>query len=134
MMNISICICTYNRSNSLRLTLDSLVGIVDELHDGDEILIIDNNSNDDTRETVRAYEQSLAISYFFEQTQGLSSARNRALLEFKSPVIIFIDDDVTLTDGFIKTYRQAFLKYSEHHFFGGRIDVDWGGGKPYWFK
>jgi len=134
MMNISICICTYNRSDSLRLTLDSLADIVDELHDGDEVLVIDNNSSDDTSIVVNRYEKVLPISYIYEQTQGLSSARNRALKEFKNPVLIFIDDDVIASQGFIKQYRLAFKRYQKAGFFGGKIFIDWLGDLPKWYQ
>ena len=45
---ISICICTYNRSESLRRTLDSLAKQDDIDLDAIEVLIVDNNCTDGT--------------------------------------------------------------------------------------
>jgi len=133
-MNISLCICTYNRCDSLNQTLESLVRLQGEFDAGDELLIIDNNSNDETERVVKGYLKLLPVRYFFEKRQGLSAARNRALLEFINPVIIFIDDDVTVFNGFVSQYRKAITKYKDCDFWGGRIDVDWGGAIPRWYQ
>lgn len=128
---ISIAICTYNRAQSLEETLQQLVN-VGEFLSQDELIIVDNNSSDNTAEVVKDYRDSLPIHYVFEAKQGLSAARNRALREFKHDLLVFIDDDITIDKGLIHTWRQAVNL--QHHFFGGRIHVDWQGGKPYWLK
>ena len=133
-MNISLCICTFNRSNSLAQTLDSLVRLRNEFYEGDQILIIDNNSSDNTKDVIEQYSEILPITYVFEMKQGLSAARNRALLEFINPAIIFIDDDVTVFNGFISQYRKAISEYKDCDFWGGRIDVDWAGAVPRWYQ
>lgn len=133
-MNISICICTYNRCDELDKTLQSLTMCEDELVDGDQILIIDNNSNDQTKEVVLGFKDRLPITYLFEAKQGLSAARNKGLSEFSNPVLVFIDDDITISKNFIKTYRQVFLTHPEYYFFGGPIAVDWGEKQPRWYK
>ena len=76
----------------------------------------------------------MPILYVFEQTQGLSSARNRALKEFKGSVLIFIDDDVIASQGFIKQYRLAFKQYQKVGFFGGKIFIDWLDDSPKWYQ
>ena len=132
-MRITLCICTYNRCESLQVTLDSLLLCADEFIDGDEVLVVDNNSSDATEQTVEGASELLPIKYHFEAKQGLSAARNKALSEACADVIIFIDDDVTLSKGFFNSYRHAFSYYSDVHFFGGKINVDWGGVSPYWY-
>ena len=76
---ISICICTYNRSESLRRTLASLAEQVNAESGAIELLIIDNNCIDDTHRTVEAFRQRLPIRRVTESRQGLSYARNRAV-------------------------------------------------------
>ena len=45
---ISVCICTYNRSQGLRRTLDSLAGQRGIDLGTVEVLVVDNNCTDDT--------------------------------------------------------------------------------------
>jgi len=133
-MNISICICTFNRALSLKETLESLVLCADEISFGDEILVVDNNSSDETKDVVSSFMKALPVNYLYEKEQGLANARNKALSMFKNDIIIFIDDDITVLKGFINAYKRAFLTYKSGQFFGGRIDVDWGRKQPYWYK
>ena len=132
--SISLCICTYNRCDELQKTLDSLVHIAPSLFEGDELIVVDNNSSDQTAQIVERYCTQLPVKYLFEKTQGLSAARNCGIKRFKNAVIVFIDDDITVTNGFLQAYRQAFVDYPKHAFFGGKILLDWQGEKPAWLK
>jgi len=135
--NISLAICTYNRSAHLAKALKGLSLLNDSLgifEQEDELLIIDNNSSDDTKIIVQQFESKLPIKYSFESEQGLSVARNRALKTFTNEIIIFIDDDVSITESFLDAYREAINQYPECDFFGGKISVDWQGQKPDWFR
>jgi len=133
-LKISIAICTYNRSQQLAVTLQSLCKIKDQLLVGDEILVVDNNSSDDTKELVQEYSKILPIRYLFESEQGLSHARNRALNEFSSRLIVFFDDDITVSKEAIERYRSVHINYSEYDFFGGQIDVEWADCAPSWYQ
>jgi len=133
-MGITLCICTYNRHESLKVTLGSLLLCIDEFTSDDEVLVIDNNSNDATKLVVEESSNSLPVKYHFEAKQGLAAARNKAMSEASNDVLVFIDDDITLSQGFLDCYRQAFLNYEDAHFLGGKIEVDWGGEPPFWYK
>lgn len=92
---ITIAIPTHNRSKLIRATLDSLAR--QQLPDGvkAELLIVDNNSTDDTDATIADF---VSASHFtargiFEPRQGSSFARNRAVAEAQGDPILFIDDD-----------------------------------------
>jgi len=76
----------------------------------------------------------LPVRYIFEKIQGLSAARNRALSEMAHDVIIFFDDDVTIQPYTVDEYRDAFTQFKGHQLFGGKIDVDWLGDIPNWYK
>lgn len=131
---VSLCICTYNRAEHLEQTLESILVNKVSLIDGDEILIINNNSNDETEDIIDQFSLSLPINSVFEAQQGLSNARNTAIRNFKNSTLIFIDDDVSIADGFFEAYRAALKKYPETEFFGGKIFVDWQGGRPVWLQ
>jgi len=90
-MNLSIIVCTYNRSRLLKKCLESLVV---QSGDGIEILVIDNNSQDDTAHVVNDFlVNDINIRYFFEDKVGLSNARNRGIKESRADWILFLDDD-----------------------------------------
>lgn len=131
---ISVAVCTYNRAESLRLTLDSMVSLKGHQSIPWELLIIDNNSSDATRAVVHDYQQVLPIQYYFEAEQGLSAARNRALAEFSGDVLLFTDDDVRVSDGWLEAYARGISEFPGQGFFGGQVKPLWSKGKPRWLR
>ena len=78
-MDISVVICTYNRSRDLDNVLKSLAlqQVPDDLIW--EIVVVDNNSKDDTKDVVEDFKLTtpIPVTYSSEEKQGLSHARNR---------------------------------------------------------
>lgn len=133
-MKLSIVICTYNRSNDLALTLQSINAIAVEFESGDEVIVIDNNSDDDTKVVVESFREQIPVRYEFENKQGLSHARNAGLRFAKNALLVFFDDDVNVLPGAITAYRHAAERHPEVGFYGGRISVLWKNGTPKWFR
>jgi glycosyltransferase involved in cell wall biosynthesis len=132
---ISICICTYNRSEGLRRTLDSLAGQKNINLGTIEVLIVDNNCTDNTANVVDLFREKLPLRRVTEIQQGLAHARNRAVAEFQGDVLIFTDDDVRLEPGWLAAYQDAIRRFPDADYFGGRILPDWGQEKkPRWIK
>ena len=50
-MDISVIICTFNRADMLRETLDSFLGMEFPSNIAAELIVVDNNSSDSTRAT-----------------------------------------------------------------------------------
>jgi glycosyltransferase involved in cell wall biosynthesis len=104
---LSIVICTYNRSSWLRECLNSLLpqckqGLV-------EVLIIDNNSTDDTRAVAEEFVQrQSSFKYVFEKVQGLSHARNRGIKEARGHIVAYIDDDARAHPDWVKAIIRFF--------------------------
>ena len=93
-LKVTVAIPTYNRAAFLRQTLAGLVA-QQFPRDHFEILVIDNNSTDDTRTVVAEFADSRpAPRYLLEKKQGLDYARNRAIAEARGEVIVFGDDDI----------------------------------------
>ena len=60
MPDATIIICTYNRCESLKDTLESLEGLdTHGLHV--EVIVVDNNSGDDTRTVVKAWQRKSSL-------------------------------------------------------------------------
>ncbi len=98
MLDFTVIICTYNGENRLPHVLDRLRTQEHLENLAWEILVIDNNSTDNTEKVVRQYQsQSLKsypkIRYCFESKQGITFARRLGIQESNSPLIGFLDDD-----------------------------------------
>lgn len=120
----TVIICTRNRAESLRRTLDSIVEAsvtAAELTDLVwELLIVDNGSTDATQSVVRGFSDRLSIRSVVEPLPGLSNARNAGIAAARGKYIIWTDDDVLVDERWLFSYLQAFRDYPEMHLFGGK--------------
>jgi glycosyltransferase involved in cell wall biosynthesis len=129
---LTVAICTFNRAVSLARTLESL-SCQENIDNLDwELLLIDNNSTDTTRQETERYQEKLLLRYVFEPVQGLSAARNRALQEFEGDLLVFTDDDVVLDNAWLAEYASAARCFPEASYFGGRILPLWNNDRPRW--
>jgi len=119
---ISVIVCTFNRAESLRRTLQSLAGMTDHTRLHWEVIVVDNNSTDDTKTVVMHFANSsgLQVRYCFESHQGLSHARNKGVREAKGEILAFIDDDVMVTRDWLPQINKAFTEY-EATCVGGKV-------------
>ena len=100
-----------------------------------EVLIVDNNSTDDTRAVVeRAIESSpVPLKYLFEPRQGVSYGRNTGILHARAPIVAITDDDCRPAADWIASIVQAFEKYPHADCIGGRVVPAWPDHVPSWF-
>jgi len=92
-VKLSVVVCTYNRSKLLKFCLKSLAeqSLSKEFY---EIIVINNNSTDNTCQIVEEFIQNYPnFNIFLEEKQGTSYARNRGWQEAKGDYIAYIDDD-----------------------------------------
>ena len=129
---ISVVVCTYNRSASLVRTLDSLAAQRTDGFDY-ELLVIDNNSHDDTRAVVEAAVPRFGgrLRYVFEGRQGLSYARNTGMQAACGELVAFTDDDVLLSPGWLAALRAAAAAFSADCVFGKVVPL-WLAEPPAW--
>jgi glycosyltransferase involved in cell wall biosynthesis len=120
-MFISVAICTFNRAESLRRTLASLVMIRVPRDVGWEIVIVNNNSTDHTDQVISEYMSRLPVRREFEPSVGKSYALNRAIDVATGDYILWTDDDVLVDAGWLTAYVEAFRRWPEAAVFGGRI-------------
>ena len=116
--NLTIIICTYNRAHILS---EAFVSLLQQTVSPDNysLLIIDNNSTDNTQETVASFEDKFTdIRIILENNQGLSHARNRALKECQTEWLAFLDDDAKAHPDWIETILQT-IKKGDFDAFGG---------------
>lgn len=127
---VSVLICTYNRARLLRETLAALGSL--ECPDCDvEILIVDNNSTDNTREVVAeaARESTVPIVYLQESQQGKSFALNRGLAHATGEVVALTDDDVLPSAQWL-TRIVGIFRERDVTFVFGKVAPRWGSVPP----
>jgi glycosyltransferase involved in cell wall biosynthesis len=118
---ITVAICTFNRAESLRRTLDSLVAMRVPSDLAWEVVIVNNNSTDHTDDVIGEYLSRLPVTREFEPQAGKCNALNRAIDIAKGDYILWIDDDVVVDSGWLAAYVEAFRRWPEAAVFGGRI-------------
>jgi glucosyl-dolichyl phosphate glucuronosyltransferase len=134
-MKIAVILCTYNRCQSLAKALES-VGM-SRMPQGLpwEVLVIDNNSSDQTALIVREYQQRFSgiFRYIFEPTPGKSNALNRGIRETDADVLAFMDDDVQVRRDWLYMLTKIF-EDPQYVGSGGRIlpEVDF--RPPAWLE
>ena len=136
-MKISVIIPTYNRSHMICDAIDSLCQ-QDLPADDFEVLVVDNNSKDETKSVVEQYiakHKEHKIRYVFEDRQGDYFARNRGAEEAKGKYLVFTDDDALFDTNYLSTILNLFETYPNVGVVGTRIVIKWEGGEPsYWVK
>lgn len=134
MLSLSVVVCTYNRHEFLRRGLIALHEVVSG--DPVEVLVVDNNSTDQTSATVeecrKAFTKHLRISYLMEKEQGLSPARNRGLREASGEIVGFLDDDAIVCAGWLDAVRKTIDGEPKHGVIGGPIEPIFEAPRPPW--
>src|SRR5689334_5863944 len=117
---VSVLICTYNRARLLRETLAALRTVDLPADCSVEILIVDNNSTDNTRLVVdeAAAVSSVPVTYLREQRQGKSFALNTGLAHARGDVIALTDDDVLPSTEWLTRIVRIFRERDVTFVFG----------------
>jgi len=109
-MNLSVILCTYNRCQSLLRALESIAA--SQLPDSVDwqVLIINNNSEDQTHELAEGFcrRHSSRFRYVFEAQQGKSFALNRGIQEATGEVLVFTDDDIIAEPNWLFELTKPF--------------------------
>ena len=132
-MGISVILCTYNRCQSLTKALGSVaLSTLPESIDW-EVLVVDNNSRDQTLDVVEDFCRRYPgrFRYLFEPRQGKSYALNTGIREARGDVLAFMDDDVIVDPTWLQNLT-ASLCTGEWAGAGGRILPQWPCAPPYW--
>jgi len=106
-MKLTICICTYNRSESLKRCIKSINKLINQSSIKISIIIIDNSKNFNVGKikskliNISKYK----ISFLNEKKRGIVNARNKFLKNLKNTIpnfICFFDDDCIVDKYWLK--------------------------------
>lgn len=89
-ITISVVIPTKNRAHVIKKCLDSIIG---QTYQVTEIIVVDDNSNDNTKEIVIGYRDLCVIYVLLANGSGAQAARNYGIKIAKSKWIAFQDSD-----------------------------------------
>lgn len=118
---------------------DRIVGLLESLccqdapPDAFNVLVVDNLSPIPLAGVVDRFQTRLRIRVIRENALGLSHARNRAIEELETAVVIFLDDDVVASPALVTTYRTAFGEQSLEAGAGPILPL-LSSRPPFWFR
>ncbi len=129
-------ICTYNRAKYIGPLLESIAA--NDLPKAEyEILLVDNNCTDNTREISETFAEAhpeVSFRYTTEPEQGLSAARNRGIKEAKGDIIVYIDDDALVDPHYLRDYAEWFSAHPDTMACGGPIIPLYETQEPEWMS
>jgi glycosyltransferase involved in cell wall biosynthesis len=127
----SVVICTYNHAGLLPGALDS---VLRQTFDRSryEVIVVDNNSTDDTRSVIDAVtRRDPGIRYCLEPAQGIAHARNCGWRHARGRYVAYLDDDCRAPDDWLSVADEIFERASPM-VLGGSYSTDFGGIRPRW--
>jgi len=120
---ISVITPVYNREKYIKRAIKSAL---EQTYQKIEIIIIDDGSNDNTKEVIRPYLSDKRIRYFYQKNQGVTKARNNGIRVANGKYIALLD-----SDDFWKNAQklEKQIKFLEEHLDytligGGIIRID----------
>jgi glycosyltransferase involved in cell wall biosynthesis len=115
-IEISIVIPTFNRSSSLKETLESLFAQTYPANKF-EILVCDDNSSDNTEEVVKELMQNTQHNLKYikvkSKIKGPGKVRNAGINQSSGKIIGFTDDDCIVSKKWIETAVECFINNNE---------------------
>ena len=106
-MDVSIIICTRDRAEHLRQTLESLNRLVVPVNVSAELIIVDNGSRDASAAIAAAFlMQNLVLRVVQEGRAGKSWAYNTGIAAAVGNILLFTDDDVRVPVNWIEVMCQ----------------------------
>lgn len=128
MLDLSVAICTYNNATLLDRTLVAFEEQCVDAMFAWSVLVVDNNSTDDTLLVVQRYIEHSTIPglrLICEERQGLGYARQRAVMETQAEFIAFVDDDCLLEPDWVEQAIAFCAAHPQMGAVGGAVRPMW---------
>jgi glycosyltransferase involved in cell wall biosynthesis len=130
---VSVVMSTHNRERLLHNAISSVLNQRRAVAPTFELIVVDNNSTDDTRDVVERFANAdRRVRYVFEPQQGSSYGRNAGIRAARAPLIAFTDDDVRAEPDWVEAIVRAFHEHAEADVVGGRVLPIWPCSPPPW--
>jgi GT2 family glycosyltransferase len=124
LLQISVVVPTYNRLDTLRYVIPSLVA-QDVRPDAFEVIVADSNSNDGTAEFLaEAARTSPNVRHLPGSYTGRASARNAGIAAARAPIVLFTDADIIASADLLSRHLARHAKGPGRAVIGCEIQVD----------
>lgn len=102
---VSVIVPIYNRERYIERCICSLL---EQTYKQIEILVVDDGSTDSSAEIIKGLQQmNRNLKYYYQENQGVSIARNKAIGEAKGKYLLFVDSDDYVSNNFIEDMVQS---------------------------
>lgn len=124
-MHISVILCTHNRASSLQNTLEAMARMDAPPDLQWEILVVDNNSRDNTRQIADAFTRSseMEVRYIGEPRPGKCLALNTGINHARGEILGFLDDDILPEKDWLVVIRREFSADPGLGLISGRVEL-----------
>ncbi len=126
-MKVSVIIPAYNEEQYLPETLGRITRSLSVLASPSEIIVVDNDSQDGTKQVAEAF----GANVFLEKEHNIAKVRNVGGTNSTGDVLIFIDADTLVPDSLFKKVT-AVMK--EEKCFGGAVAVEYEDLQRKWMR
>ena len=129
---ISVVISTHNRAAELEATLPAL--FKQDLDPARyEVIVVDNNSSDDTPDAIRRLGRAHPqLRAFREVRPGVSHGRNCGILNSRAALVAITDDDTEVAANWLSATLRSFSEHPTAAFVGGPVLPRWQTPPPAW--
>lgn len=132
-MNFSIVIPTWNRAHLVEALLESLYKERNRYQKGEtEVLIVDSSENDEKLSILNSCNKYNAL--YIEGDNSVRKKRNKGITLAKYDYILFIDSDVTVEEGLLDEYVEAYKNPYNVNLGGVLGYTEFVGKKTFWWK
>lgn len=135
---VSVIVCCYNSATLISRTLEHLLAQKVDASTLFEIILVNNNSTDDTVEVakkiVKKNSQSHTLKIIDEPTPGLSFARRTGIQHAQYDYILFCDDDNWLQNDYLQIAYDLMSENSNIGVLGGQALSVLEGEEPLWWE
>lgn len=122
--HISVVIPTFRRE---KLLLRSLQYILPQLHEQDEVIVCnDDREGNSCGDIIKSLNDGRVTLVNNDAEKGPASTRNIGASHAKNNLILFLDDDDILVDGYLQSLRQTLDEYPEADYGYSNIEITYG--------
>ncbi|MBX9659166.1 MAG: glycosyltransferase family 2 protein [Nitrospiraceae bacterium] len=132
---VSVILPTFNRAHILTDVLQTICA-QDYPRDCYEIIVVDNNSTDNTEAVISHFCERLKIDlkYVKETRPGLVFARHTGAANAGGEIVFFGDDDAFYEANWISAIIDVYIKNPQVGAVGSSIEIRWDKEPPAWVK
>ena len=120
--SLTVVILTYNSGDSIRAPLEALAT---QRHSDFEVMVVDDDSVDDTLSVVAEYLPRMKLSVLRNGAHNIPRGRNIGLDAAQTDIVAFADSDDYPTPEWTQVIVETFRQYPETVLLGGNLLPSW---------